>query len=59
MNTAKTQNSKTDRGSSCRDEGRKVSFLTKKIIIIIMILEDAFLVSKPASVLLKRSKDLK
>ena len=58
MNTAKTQNSKTDRGSSCRDEGRKVSFLTKKIIII-MILEDAFLVSKPASVLLKRSKDLK
>ena len=55
MNAAKTQDSKTDRGSSCRDEGRKIFFL-KIIIIIIIILENAFLVSKPASVLLKEGK---
>ena len=30
MNTIKTQNSKTDRGSSCRDSQRKIFFLTKK-----------------------------
>ena len=55
MNAAKTQDSKTEGGSSCRDEGRKIFFLKKKIIIII-ILENAFVVSKPASVLLKEGK---
>lgn len=56
MNAAKTQDSKTEGGSSCRDEGRKIFFLKKKIIIIIIILENAFVVSKPASVLLKEGK---
>lgn len=56
MNAAKTQDSKTEGGSSCRDEGRKIFFLKKKKIIIIIILENAFVVSKPASVLLKEGK---